>query len=144
MFHYCPRCGLITNATEEKCPACDYTLETVPDTYLSANGNLFASAEARKMFIHDVIETGSTYQPEIAQNRDALLAEKNKQRQAHIQSLVSEYQSNRPVHRCPVCSSQNLSKISNVGKAAKIAMIGVWGAGDLGKQWRCNSCGYKF
>lgn len=144
MFHYCPQCGLISGTASGNCPACDFKLESVPAVYLSANGNLFASSSARDAFVHEVIETGTAFRLELAENRDALLTAKNEERQKHVQELVSEYQRTRPVHKCPVCSSQNLSRISNAGKVTKIALIGVWGAGDLGKQWRCNSCGYKF
>lgn len=144
MFHFCPQCGLISSAEKEICPACDYALEPVPVNYLSISGNLFSSQEARNTFVREVIESGPNFQPELAQNRDMLLAEKNEVRQQRVQELLDEYKKNRPTHKCPVCSSQNLSKISNAGKIVKIAAIGVWGAGDLGKKWRCNSCGYKF
>ena len=46
--------------------------------------------------------------------------------------------------KCPVCHSTNLSKISNVGKVAKVGAFGILGAGDIGKTWKCNSCGSKF
>lgn len=144
MFGYCPQCGFIANTAAEKCPVCDFGMESVPAAYLSAGGNLFASPEMRKTFIRTVIEEGAVFQPELAQNRDTILAEKEEKRQQRVQELAAEYRHTRPTHKCPVCSSNNLSKISNLGKAAKIALIGVWGAGDLGKQWRCNSCGYKF
>lgn len=49
---------------------------------------------------------------------------------------------NKP--KCPICGSTNLSKLSNVGKAAKIGLFGILGAGDLGKTWKCNNCGSKF
>ena len=144
MFNYCPQCGLISGTAEGKCPVCAFGLENVPADYLSANGNLFKSAEVKKAFVAAVIESGEMYIPELAQQRDSILAEKNKNDQERIEKLVAEYRNTKPVHKCPVCSSHNLSKISNIGKVTKIALIGVWGAGDLGKQWRCNSCGYKF
>lgn len=144
MFYYCPQCGLISSSPAKNCPVCDYSLKTVPVTYLSASGNMFCSSDARNAFIQEVIEAGSEYQPDLAQQRNAILEEKKKSREKVVEELAAEYRETKPTHRCPVCSSQNLTKISNAGKVAKIALIGVWGAGDLGKQWRCNSCGYKF
>ena len=144
MFNYCAQCGFISSTAVGKCPVCEFELENVPENYLSVNGNLFKSAEAKKFFVETVIESGMMYVPELAQQRDSILAEKNNNNQERIEKLVAEYRNTQPVHKCPVCSSHNLSKISNIGKVTKIALIGVWGAGDLGKHWRCNSCGYKF
>lgn len=144
MFRFCPQCGWIANTAEERCPVCECGLEAVPASYLSAGGNLFASQDARKRFILEVIESGDAYLPDLASKRDDILAEKKEARAKAVQALVEEYQATRPTRRCPVCSLENLSRISNAGKVAKVALIGVWGAGDLGKQWRCNSCGHKF
>lgn len=144
MFNYCPQCGFISGTMEGECPVCEFLMESVPTTYLSANGNLFGSPELRKAFVQTVIEAGNAFRPEVAKNRDMILAEKSEKQQKHVQKLIAEYQQTRPTHRCPVCSSEKLTKISSIGKVTKIALIGVWGAGDLGKQWRCNSCGYKF
>lgn len=51
---------------------------------------------------------------------------------------------NQNIPHCPICNSPNLSKISSVKKATKIGLFGIFGAGDVGKTWRCNSCGSKF
>lgn len=48
------------------------------------------------------------------------------------------------IPKCPICQSTNLSKITNTRKAGKIALFGIFGAGDLGKTWKCNNCGSKF
>lgn len=48
------------------------------------------------------------------------------------------------VPKCPICGSTNLTKISNLAKGAKIAAFGIYGAGDVGKTWKCNNCGSKF
>ena len=61
------------------------------------------------------------------------LAQRNEQRR------VSQ---NTP--KCPICQSTNLSKITTVQKAGKIALFGIFGMGDNGKTWRCNNCGSKF
>lgn len=144
MFRYCPQCGWICNTASKTCFACAYMLKVVPVEFLSASGNMFVSNEARNKFINTEIESGAEFQPELAQKRDELLSEKEAAHQTRVAELVAEHQKTSPTHKCPVCSSQNLSRISTVGKVVKIAAIGVWGAGDLGKQWHCNSCGYRF
>ena len=48
------------------------------------------------------------------------------------------------IPKCPICQSTNLSKITTVQKAGKIALFGIFGMGDNGKTWRCNNCGSKF
>lgn len=45
---------------------------------------------------------------------------------------------------CPVCGSRSVQKISAVGKYAKIGVLGILGADDLGKTWKCTVCGSKF
>lgn len=49
---------------------------------------------------------------------------------------------NKPT--CPICKSTDLKKITNTKKAAKISVFGLFGAGDIGKTWKCNNCGSRF
>lgn len=49
-----------------------------------------------------------------------------------------------PTPKCPICGSTNLSKISALKKAAKIYTFGIFGAGDVGKTYKCENCGAKF
>ena len=56
--------------------------------------------------------------------------------------IQTNFQQNTP--KCPICQSTNLSKITAVQKAGKIALFGIFGMGDNGKTWRCNNCGSKF
>ena len=48
------------------------------------------------------------------------------------------------IPKCPICQSTNLSKITAVQKAGKIALFGIFGMGDNSKTWKCNNCGSKF
>ena len=48
------------------------------------------------------------------------------------------------VPKCPICGSTDLTQISTVKKAAKVATFGIYGAGDIGKTWQCNNCKSKF
>lgn len=56
---------------------------------------------------------------------------------AKIQATVN-------IPRCPICKSVDLSKITTTKKVMKIAAFGIFGMGDNGKTWKCNSCGSKF
>lgn len=145
MFFYCPRCGYIFKKNnQEKCPVCEFEIKQVPDKYLSASRNLFQSQNAREMFIEEVVKAEAAYDNELAKNRDSIIEEKNQKHKQDVEEKVQAYKEEKPIHKCPVCGSTNLSAISNVGKVVKISLIGVWGAGDLGKKRRCNSCGHKF
>lgn len=145
MFVYCTKCGQIEKQSKSAfCAICKTELQNVPNKYLSASGNLFLSQQARNQFIKEVIEPDPQYDKDLAQQRDAI-AQNNAQKHAQeVAQKVQSYNDSKPIHRCPVCGSTNLSAISTVGKVAKISLLGVWGAGDLGKKRRCDSCGHKF
>jgi hypothetical protein len=51
---------------------------------------------------------------------------------------------NKNIPHCPVCSSTNIQKISGASKVGKAALFGVFSLGSISKQFKCNSCGYKF
>lgn len=145
MFVYCAKCGQIEKQSKNTvCAICKTELQSVPNKYLSASGNLFLSQQSREQFIKEVIEADIQYDKDLAQQRDAI-AQNNAQKHAQeVEQKVKSYNDSKPAHRCPVCGSTNLSAISTVGKVAKISLLGVWGAGDLGKKRYCNSCGHKF
>lgn len=58
----------------------------------------------------------------------------------------TDHVSPRPKHvpKCPICGSENLTRLTTMKKAAKIALVGIYGLGDCGKTWKCNNCGSKF
>ena len=58
----------------------------------------------------------------------------------HEQDIIQQ----QNIPKCPICQSTNLSKITTVQKAGKIALFGIFGMGDNGKTWKCNNCGSKF
>lgn len=58
----------------------------------------------------------------------------------HVKSRIPQLN----IPQCPICQSTDLSKISTTKKVAKIATFGLYGAGDIGKTWKCNNCGSKF
>lgn len=49
------------------------------------------------------------------------------------------------IPKCPICSSQNIKKITFSNRAVKTVAFGVIGAmDDSGKTYQCNNCGSKF
>lgn len=66
----------------------------------------------------------------------------NKEKLLQKVTLDKQREANKP--KCPICQSTNLSKISTTHKAGKIALFGIFGAGDISKTWKCNNCGSKF
>ena len=145
MFVYCKRCGLITKQkqSEQTCPACKISMAVVPGKYLSASGAMFASQTLRNEF-EEVIKTGEEFDAQASLERDKIIREKDLKCRAEIEEKVAKYNETRIKFTCPICHSENISKISNVGKIVKVGALGILGAGDIGKTYKCNSCGYKF
>lgn len=61
-----------------------------------------------------------------------------------LKNVTFTFQAHSNDPKCPICNSKNLKKISTAKKATKISVLGIFGAGDLGKTWQCENCGSKF
>ena len=59
-------------------------------------------------------------------------------------SLAGTKQFGVPLIRCPYCNSTNTKKISEMSKAASVAVFGVFAMGKVSKQWHCNNCKSDF
>ena len=114
MFVYCKRCGLITKQKNKQdlCPACEIPMEAVPGEYLTSSGMMFSSQQLRKEF-EESIKLGEDFDVQASVERDEKIAQKEISHKAEIEEKVSEYNKNRIKFTCPVCHSENLSKISN-------------------------------
>lgn len=145
MFLYCPKCALIRNlkASDSCCEACDVPMQAVPKRFLSASGLMFASQAARKEFETSIRENAA-YDAEADAQKESILAEKAEKSQQELEEKVAAYQDSRHKLLCPLCQSASLVKISNVGKVVKVGALGILGAGDIGKTWKCKACGYRF
>lgn len=53
-------------------------------------------------------------------------------------------EANKPKVTCPFCQSTNCKKISGASKVGKVALFGVFAAGNVSKTWHCNNCGSNF
>lgn len=51
---------------------------------------------------------------------------------------------NQFIVTCPFCQSTNCKKISGASKIGKVALFGVFAAGNVSKTWHCNNCGSNF
>ncbi len=145
MFVYCKKCGLIQSTKNESeiCKACDILMAIVPKEYLSKSGFMFVSQEKRDEF-ENWIKSGEEYDEVANLERDVIIKEKNIEHELEVAKKVDEYNQNRVKFQCPICHSESLEKISNVGKVVKVGVFGILGAGDIGKKYRCKSCGYRF
>ena len=133
----CPKCGDIEMlGLEEDCSYCGYKLQDTEYYFTESvdHGNL--KPEIRKAIFEKYIKNNPLYSEKAVKDRD-------EKENWEMISLPSSYKpKNTP--KCPICQSTNLSKITTVQKAGKIALFGIFGMGDNGKTWKCNNCGSKF
>ena len=135
----CKRCGHIEMWQKELIPVCEYCNSELVDTEyilqdVLEHGEI--KPEIRKAIFEKYIKNSPLYSEEAVKDRE-------EKESREMISLPSSYTpKNTP--KCPICQSTNLSKITNTRKAGKIALFGIFGAGDLGKTWKCNNCGSKF
>ena len=135
----CKRCGHIEMWQKELIPVCEYCNSELVDTEyilqdVLEHGEI--KPEIRKAIFEKYIKNSPSYSEEAVKDRE------EKENRESI-NLPSSYKP-KNIPKCPICQSTNLSKITNTRKAGKIALFGIFGAGDLGKTWKCNNCGSKF
>ena len=140
-IRYCPKCGeiaLTSMRPNEKCLYCGTILQDTEYICYDVidHGNL--KPEIRKAIFEKYIKNSPSYSEEAVKDRE----EKESRERLNLPSSYKPKEGNTP--KCPICQSTNLSKITNTRKAGKIALFGIFGAGDLGKTWKCNNCGSKF
>lgn len=148
MFYYCAKCANIKKATLKDnesvpCEVCGTLLQPVPSEYLMPNGNFFKSQEVRQNFI-SAIQSADTYDPEIGGKKDEVKRAIEDEKRQNIEEMNRKLEQEQFHLTCPVCGSHSVQKISAVGKYAKIGALGILGADDLGKRWKCKVCGAKF
>ena len=135
----CKRCGHIEMWQKELIPVCEYCNSELVDTEyilqdVLEHGEI--KPEIRKTIFEKYIKNSPLYSEEAVKNRE-------EKESWQMISLPSSYKS-KNIPKCPTCGSTNICKITNTHKAGKIALFGIFGAGDLGKTWKCNNCGSKF
>lgn len=104
---------------------------------------MFASQTTRTAF-EQYVKSSSEYDENANLKSKDIIVQKEELHKNEVEQKVEAYKKSRVQKTCPVCQSVSITKISNVGKVVKVGTLGILGAGDLGKTWKCNSCGYKF
>lgn len=147
MFCYCPKCANIKNIKNfqsgQKCEICGNEVLPVPQEYLMSGGSFFKSQDDRNRLI-EKIRTGTDFDTDLFVNKESIRKEKDNIAKEAIEKKNSEMKENGFKLTCPICGSHDVSKISAVGKYAKVYAFGLLGADSLGKKWKCNICGAKF
>ena len=157
MLMYCKKCGR-TVMDSKKCDICGSIIFKVPDKYLlEFEGKLYENnldKNKKDQFIEECIKSSPEFDEELFNKRDKIKAENDRRYEESMAIGKAILQGADPdiafktggknIPKCPICGSVSLSKISNVGKAASVGLFGIFGAGDLGKTWKCNNCGSKF
>ena len=146
---FCPKCGKIAVGSE--CPICHAKMIVLSGITGTEWWNEIKTAKFYKQVEYeDTIR--KRFQPLEKYDRKAWDKRLKKEIDIHNQ-CVAPY---RPapskgkhyeighVPKCPICGSTNLQKLSGLGKGAKIAAFGLFGAGDIGKTYKCKNCGSKF
>ena len=146
MFMYCEKCAYIGNEKDSKtarCRVCESKLLPVPEEYLTQSGFMFTNQEAKEK-LEDTIKQNPNFDSNIYSNRNEILKAKEEKRNEEIQAMGDDYHNNTLKVTCPICKSNSVDKISNVGKVVKVGVFGILGAGDIGKTYKCKACGYRF
>lgn len=125
---YCPYCGFVDRFSyDEECYLCHNPTElfTLKET--------LADEEFQKRYIFN----DPRFNPELHQNYLEWSEESARVFNRGLQNSGSSI-------KCPTCSSYSTRKISGTSKVGKVALFGLFGAGDLGKTFKCKSCGYRW
>lgn len=156
-MYYCPVCAnVILDSLLESCKEKHLQVEKMECVYcgdklMSTNedvkyfarygydNNIFYFDAVREIYVYNNPLFDKTKSDERVAAEDAHQAEMDQ-----IHRNVEARKANNGTPKCPICQSTNLSKISTGGKVAKVAMLGIFGMGDNGKTWKCNSCGSRF
>ena len=59
------------------------------------------------------------------------------ERKAKMEAMLAGYKS--PLMKCPVCGSYKTKKISSLGRAVSVGMLGL-ASGKIGKNYQCDKC----
>lgn len=145
----CPKCRGLYFDQDQQCDNCKIELLD-KDDFNTTLGEYYQMNHSQRVAnkYNPQYEIVCKYQfPEIYEyneqkSQQEYKALQRKAQQKMIEKEQIEKQQNAP--KCPICQSTNLSKITTVQKAGKIALFGIFGMGDNGKTWKCNNCGSKF
>ena len=153
MLYYCDRCGNLGDEFDNECFCCGNSpLKPIPREY--TDNFRWRDGDGKQAFIEDVVKKSPNLDPYLFEHKEEIIQKYNDE--MNIKMAIGKAigdgadpdiafkNEGKNIPKCPICGSVSLSKISNVGKAASVGLFGIFGAGDLGKTWKCNNCGSKF
>lgn len=161
MLMYCKKCGRVVIEYDDKkmhkCDICGNNICPVPEKYLLVyKGKLYDNNlddSKKDQFIEECIKSSPEFDSELYNKKDAVIAKRwsDYKKSEAISDAIAQgadpktaFKTGGDIPHCPICGSTKLSKISGAKKAIKIGLFGIFGAGDLGKTWKCENCGSKF
>ena len=139
-MQYCPRCAYINAlwGSQQNCEYCNHVLIEVDFSYF----------EFREQLLRRGIPLGDAYivfeeeyikgNPEFSEE-----AKENRLRKERLNDLRRPMTTPSNKVKCPYCQSEDVKKITMVGRAVSVGLLGV-ASGKIGKQWHCNNCKSDF
>lgn len=161
MLMYCKKCGDLSIAysweKDNTCCVCGSPVYPIPEKYLliwKGKPDVDTIDKNKKdQFIEECIKSSPEFDQKLFDEHDAIV-DKIMKRSREIEAVSdaiaqganpkTAFKTAGNIPHCPICGSTKLSKISGAKKAIKIGLFGIFGAGDLGKTWKCENCGSKF
>ena len=148
LFMYlCKNCGKTIDYTQSEAETAECSCKHTDYIYLGVNPVQYykMSDSSKDRLIQKKLKLTQNQFEELKSEWSKIRKEVD--REYYAQRLVQRNEQRRVSQntpKCPICQSTNLSKITTVQKAGKIALFGIFGMGDNGKTWKCNNCGSKF
>lgn len=145
---YCPQCGCIYPGAEKgqkhKCPYCNYEIlitEHSLDEYLKNRTKI-------KQIVNELCKNSPEFDEELAKKREeendkVIHGSMSKEERTVLQNMGAIPKPNTNRVECPYCHSNDVSKISTLGRAASVGIFGL-ASKKIGKQWHCNHCKSDF
>lgn len=144
IIKYCPKCGNLSGGIETCCSFCGH--ETF-DTKYTTN-DMIKTMNFREKIIDEYAKNSPEFDEELAKKREeendkVIHGSMSKEARTVLQNMGAIPKPNTNRVECPYCHSNDVSKISTLGRAASVGVLGL-ASKKIGKQWHCNHCKSDF
>ena len=145
---YCPVCGNtdlgIEQEKEHKCLYCSH--ETVITKY--SLDDYFKDMVKIRKCLKEYAKNSPEFDEELAKKREeendkVIHGSMSKEERTVLQNMGAIPKPNTNRVECPYCHSNDVSKVSTLGRAASVGVFGL-ASKKIGKQWHCNHCKSDF